>query len=174
MCFFQTRVARVQKVIRDVILQWEPLLAFVHARSVLFGIIHTETTVSFIHRVRTAHVWTQGLTEDDFIDQVNDNSDLISRVEHQIFLLRGILADMINLRNDATPNEHQLKLNVLAVYKVLFPIDRRNQFAVSNASAMYQTLRSTRLPSSHKSSSVEQWPMVRPDPSNTVMGRVFL
>jgi hypothetical protein len=164
--FTRIRVARVQKVVTDVISEWEPLLAFLHTRRVLLGILQPETTQSFIHRVQTAHVWTQGLTEDDFIDQVNDNSDLVIRVEQQLSLLRRILRDLTDIRNAVAPDEQQLTLLVLAVYRVLFPADKNNQFALSNADAMYQTLRSTRLSISQEFV-LAPWPVVRPDPSQT-------
>jgi hypothetical protein len=164
MCF-QIRVARVQKVVRDVLLQWEPLLLFVHERRVLLGIPEQESTSSFIHRVRTACVWTQGLTEDHFIDEVTANDDLILRVAQQIIQLKTILETLISLRSSVEPNEEKLTTKVLDVYKVIFPIDRKNQFSLLNEGAMYQTLRSTRLSSSQQQTR-SPWPVVRPDSSN--------
>jgi hypothetical protein len=165
MCF-QTRVARVQKVVRDVISEWEPLLVFLEDRQRLFGITPTETICSFIHRVRTEHVWTQGLTEEDFVDQVNDNNDIRRRVEQQLSFLTTILGDLTDMRHAITPSKDLLTLNVLSVYKILFPLDQRNHFAVSDSGAMYQTLRTTRLSSSQEGV-LAPWPLVRPNPSDS-------
>ena len=171
MCF-QIRIARVQKIVKDVISQWEPLLVFLQDRRTSLGLIEPETQESFLHRVRTGNVWTQGLHEEHFISEVEEHCDLTFRIMQQVSILKNILQILVHLRNSVVKNEEKFTMVVLDIFKVIFPIDRKNQFALSDEAAIYRTLRSTRL-SSVQQQSIQPWPMVRPSTDNTVNMAVF-
>ena len=111
MCF-KIRIARVQTVVKDVISQWEPLLVFLQARRTSLGIIEPETQESFLHRVRTAHVWTQGLHEEHFISEVEEHCDLTFRITQQVLSLKNMLQILIQLRNSVVGNEDKFTLVV--------------------------------------------------------------
>jgi hypothetical protein len=151
-------VLHLENLTHSLIFQWTPLLHFVSVRRLLLGIEKKETTESFRYRVRTAHVWTQGLTIDDFIDQVDDNDDIKTRIEqhlHTVRCIQGYLTDTLVKKESI---EMKLAWVALQLYNIIFPKDCRNYFELVDRDSMYEILRVNRL-SPLEEEGITQWPV---------------
>jgi hypothetical protein len=139
------QVINLQNIVNGVVSQWEPLLKFFSDRRLLLGMERTETIKSFIHRVETAHVWTQGLTVQDFIDEIKDNDDIKTRVEKHLQALHCIQKHLIDANKSKQSVETTVTRAALQLRNIIFPNDRRNYFNLVGRDVMYETLRMNRL-----------------------------
>jgi hypothetical protein len=163
---FNTRVICIQSIVQSIISEWLLLLEFLQQRRLSLGITPSETTESFIHRVRTAHVWTQGLAEEDFVKEVHSNHDLCVRVGQLLNRLYNVQSQLTGVRYSSGRYDWVVTDMVSQLRDIVFPVDQGNYFEVSDREIIYTKLRELRLSDDQKRV-LADWPVTRPD---TVVG----